>query len=514
MRVCISTTHYAPICEDGLALFKLGESMNDFRPESWVNSYSTAPNPHGIAVLGSRYFIIPGIAKGKLRIVDLETMKTSIVNAHTYALRAVALSGDEELLATASERGTMIRIWSSRDGAKVGEFRRGLDDADIFGLAFSPSGTFLASTSNKGTLHVYHLAFGAAGDGDEPHEHRRHASDAGSATPTAIPTANRPRSSSGLALSPPTQGRHSSRKPSWPSPDISPDMMTESVVLNDTPPARVKTARFQDPTPSAPSTRIRSHSHRQQTYPPLPSGGGGGGSPGSRHSEYPWPQQAVAYPTARDAAAAQPAAPAPSSANRTSKYGGLSHLPFVPAALRDVFSAASAEFHLPPVHAPTRYLASLPQPGGGGGGAPGDATPAPSSSSAAVASSVASSVRRLHPGSALAMPSAPQGSALPRAPRPRETLATGAPPRGLVAWCRAPPPPPPSRSSTAPVGGEHVARASLPGGGGGGQEEVCVVSVGPGGSGRFERFRVEPDGTGRVKLVFVGWKPFAEDEAA
>jgi hypothetical protein len=43
---------------------------------------------------------------------------------------------------------------------------------------------------------------------------------------------------------------------------------------------------------------------------------------------------------------------------------------------------------------------------------------------------------------------------------------------------------------------------------------VCVLSVGPGGSGRFERFRVEPDGAGRVKLVFVGWKPFADDEGA
>jgi hypothetical protein len=287
-------------------------------------------------------------------------------------------------------------------------------------------------------------------------------------------------------------------------------MMTESVVLNDAPPARAKTARFQDPTPSAPSTRIRSHSHRQQTHPPLPlpaaaAGGGGGGSPGSRHSEYPWPQQAVAYPTARDAGP-PPAAPPPSSANRTSKYGGLSRLPFVPAALRDVFSAASAEFHLPPAHAPTLYLASLPPPGGGAG-IPGDAAaaPPPSSTSSAAASS---SVRRVHSGSALAMPSAPQGSALPRAPRPRETLATGAPPRGLVAWCVAP-------SAPGPAGGEAVARAPSPvAAAAAAQEEVCVVSVGLGGSGRFERFRVEPDGAGRVKLVFVGWKPFAEDEAA
>jgi hypothetical protein len=510
MRVCLSRTHYVPVCEEGLALFRLGESMNDFRPDSLVNSYSTASNPHGIAVLGSRYFAFLGIAKGKLRIVHLETMKTSIINAHTDPLRAVALSRDEELIATASERGTIIRIWSARDGAKVGEFRRGLDDADIFGLAFSPSGTFLASTSNKGTLHIYHLAFGGAADAaDEPHEHRRHASDAAGATPTAIPRASRRRSSSGLgvALSPPKPGRHASSRRPRASPDISPDLMSESVILNDAPAAgRVKTARFQDPAPSgAPSTRIRSHSHRQQGYHQQQYPGGGGGSPNSRQSEYPWPQQAVAYPTSADAATPA-AAPVPSSANRTSKYGSLSHLPFVPSALRDVFSAASAEFQLPPVHPPKLYMASLPAPGGERGDGPG---PPPAPRPRADASSGRAS------SAATTTPSAPQGAPLPRAPRPRESLAAGAPPRGLVAWCVGPGAlgGPSSRDDA----GGPAARASSPGGGGvgaGGGEEVCVLSVGSGGSGRFERFRVEPDGAGRVKLVFVGWKPFAEDEGA
>jgi hypothetical protein len=513
IRVCISRTHYAPICEDGLALFKLGESMSDFRPESLVNSYSTTPNPHGIAVLGNRYFIFPGIANGKLRIVDIETMKTSIINAHTYALRAVALSRDEELIATASERGTMIRIWSARDGAKIGEFRRGLDEADIFGLAFSPSSTFLASTSNKGTLHVYHLAFGAADvpEGDGPHEHRRHLSDAASGTPTAIPRANRPHSSSGLALSPPADVRYSPRKGTRPSPDISPDLMSESVILNDTPP--VKTARFQDAAPSTSSTRVRSHSHRQQmSPPPYPTGGG---SPNSRYSEYPWPQQAVAYPRPRVAPA--PAGPVPSSANRTSKYGTLSHLPFVPSALRDVFSAASAEFQLPPVFAPKVYLTSLPPPpDAGSGDVPGAASSSfrRSHSGSALAASAASSSAASSSTARRTMPSAPQGAALPRGPRPRESLAAGAPPRGLVTWCVAPSRP--ASSSPPAAAGEPIARASSPGGSvsAGSGEEVCVLSVGHGGSGRLERFRVEPDGAGRVKLVFVGWKPFAEDKGA
>jgi hypothetical protein len=103
------------------------------------------------------------------------------------------------------------------------------------------------------------------------------------------------------------------------------------------------------------------------------------------------------------------------------------------------------------------------------------------------------------------MPSAPQGAALPRGPRPRESLAAGAPPRGLVTWCVAPSRP--ASSSPPAAAGEPIARASSPGG-------SVSAGVGHGGSGRLERFRVEPDGAGRVKLVFVGWKPFAEDKGA
>ena len=62
---------------------------------------------------------------------------------------------------TASEQGTLIRIWSFPSCTKIGEFRRGVDAATIFSLAFSPNGYLLAATSDKSTLHIFELPNGS-----------------------------------------------------------------------------------------------------------------------------------------------------------------------------------------------------------------------------------------------------------------------------------------------------------------------------------------------------------------
>jgi len=54
-------------------------------------------------------------------------------------------------------QGTLIRIFSTSNCAKIAELRRGVDHAVIFSLAISPSNTLLAVTSDKSTLHVFDL---------------------------------------------------------------------------------------------------------------------------------------------------------------------------------------------------------------------------------------------------------------------------------------------------------------------------------------------------------------------
>lgn len=91
-----------------------------------------------------------------MQIADLVDKKTHIIPAHNTPIQALIVSKDEQLLATASIQGTLIRVWST-DGAKICEFRRGVDRAIIFSLAFSPSGANIAATSDKSTLHIFDM---------------------------------------------------------------------------------------------------------------------------------------------------------------------------------------------------------------------------------------------------------------------------------------------------------------------------------------------------------------------
>ena len=54
-----------------------------------------------------------------MRVELYDVRRTKFVEAHTTALACIALSLDGKLLATASERGTLVRIFSTADGSKV-----------------------------------------------------------------------------------------------------------------------------------------------------------------------------------------------------------------------------------------------------------------------------------------------------------------------------------------------------------------------------------------------------------
>ena len=90
-------------------------------------------------------------------MVEIATGNVSIIPAHSTLLRAMELSPDGEILATASEVGTLVRIFSTGNCAKIGELRRGVDHAIVFSISISPNNTLLAVTSDKATLHIFDL---------------------------------------------------------------------------------------------------------------------------------------------------------------------------------------------------------------------------------------------------------------------------------------------------------------------------------------------------------------------
>jgi WD40 repeat protein len=119
--------------------------------------HHTAVNPYALACLRDDVLVLPAQSVGQVALIPLPSGSKRVLRAHNSTLRCVGLSPSGHLLATASEQGTLIRVFDTKTLDQVAEFRRGVEKAVIFGLAFSDGGRWLACTSDKGTIHIFDL---------------------------------------------------------------------------------------------------------------------------------------------------------------------------------------------------------------------------------------------------------------------------------------------------------------------------------------------------------------------
>ncbi|NWV76295.1 WIPI4 protein, partial [Dasyornis broadbenti] len=107
--------------------------------------------------------VFPGHKCGSLQLVDLGSAKPGTssapvtINAHQSEVGCAALSPPGTLVASASRRGTLIRLFCTQSRTRLLELRRGTDPATLYCLAFSPDCSFLCAASDKGTGHVFAL---------------------------------------------------------------------------------------------------------------------------------------------------------------------------------------------------------------------------------------------------------------------------------------------------------------------------------------------------------------------
>lgn len=151
LRVRLTKSRIVVALQNSIHLYKFSA------PPEKSSIFETADNPLGLCCLGSRVVTFPGRSPGKVQLVELDSGNVSIIPAHTSALRAMDLSRDGKYLATASETGTLIRVFSTASCTKLAELRRGVDPAFIFSIAISPNSTMVAVTSDKSTLHIFDL---------------------------------------------------------------------------------------------------------------------------------------------------------------------------------------------------------------------------------------------------------------------------------------------------------------------------------------------------------------------
>lgn len=143
----------------------------------------TVPNPQGLCHIcqdsANPIIAFPGRQIGRVTIVSLpQSTATSgaltpsplHINAHQNTLVALTMSADGELLATASERGTLVRVFDTKSGARLYELRRGTIAALITCITFDHSTAAdgkrrLAVASDHGTVHIF-IIKSSANEGD------------------------------------------------------------------------------------------------------------------------------------------------------------------------------------------------------------------------------------------------------------------------------------------------------------------------------------------------------------
>ena len=79
------------------------------------------------------------------------------MEAHRSPLSCIAVNDAGTLLATASDKGTIIRVFSIPSARKLYQFRRGSMPSRIYSMAFNITSSLLCVSSVTDTVHVFKL---------------------------------------------------------------------------------------------------------------------------------------------------------------------------------------------------------------------------------------------------------------------------------------------------------------------------------------------------------------------
>jgi len=134
----------------------------NFADLNLLHTIETVSNPKGLCALCTNtsncVLACPGLQKGHLRVELFHITRSTLISAHESTLSCIALNIDGTRLATASERGTLVRVWDTSSGQRLYELRRGAEPAEIQCLSFDADCHWLLVSSDHGTVHIFRLA--------------------------------------------------------------------------------------------------------------------------------------------------------------------------------------------------------------------------------------------------------------------------------------------------------------------------------------------------------------------
>ena len=161
LNVLLNRDRLIVVCEDEL-------NIHAVRDMKVIHTIRDTPlNPLGASALSNNsatcFLAYPGSnTSGTIQIFDAFSLESvTCINAHESPLQCMSFNNEGNKLATASIKGTIIRVFSVAEenrGAILFELRRGIYRCvTIYSLNFSIDSNFLCASSNTQTVHVFKL---------------------------------------------------------------------------------------------------------------------------------------------------------------------------------------------------------------------------------------------------------------------------------------------------------------------------------------------------------------------
>jgi len=108
-----------------------------------------------LSYIDSEIIVYPSLNTGQITILNMKNENSFNIEAHTSNIEQITISHNGKYIATASEKGTIIRLFDVDSQKLINEFRRGTEQVPIIQLAFHPNLSILLVESDKGTIHLF-----------------------------------------------------------------------------------------------------------------------------------------------------------------------------------------------------------------------------------------------------------------------------------------------------------------------------------------------------------------------
>ena len=135
-----------------------------------IDVLETYPNPNGIfSISNAENELLVAYPnpqmKGRVQIenynlTNLRAIKseTKIINAHESQIAYISMNKQGTVIATASDKGTLIRIFLiSKTDQPIVALKRGKKNVKMNWLVFSPDNEIIGSTSDSGIIQVFNI---------------------------------------------------------------------------------------------------------------------------------------------------------------------------------------------------------------------------------------------------------------------------------------------------------------------------------------------------------------------